>query len=443
MRRMLSSVAAAAAVSLGLANAAQALDVTASKTAVDRDLAGEYPALDTLYKDIHQHPELGFQETRTAALLAREMRSIGFDVTEHVGRTGLVAIYRNGSGPTVMVRTELDALPLEEKTGLPYASRAQADYRGKTTFVDHACGHDIHMASWVGTAHALVANKDRWRGTLVFIAQPAEEIVGGARAMVADGLFTRFPKPDYGFALHDGPGAYGKVFYRPGVYSSNSDSLEILFKGRGGHGASPQYTIDPVMMAARFVVDVQGVISREKDPLAPGVISIGAIQGGSAGNIIPDQVLIRGTVRDYDQATRTKLLAGITRVAKAEAELAGAPEPEITLSAERADAVVNDNALEARTVPIFKTAFGEDAIEQPFPNTASEDYSAFIEAGVPSFYFSIGVYDPKSVAAAAAGGPPVASNHSPYFAPVPEPTIRTGVEAMSLAVMNVMQPTEK
>jgi hippurate hydrolase len=438
MRSVLLAGLAAVALA-GFAGSASAMDVKASKAAVDKALDAEYPSLDALYKDIHAHPELGFQETRTAALLAKEMRSIGFEVTEQVGKTGLVAIYRNGPGPVVMVRTELDALPLEEKTGLPYASRVQADYRGKTTFVDHACGHDIHMASWVGTARALVENKTRWHGTLMFIAQPAEEIVGGARAMIADGLFTRFPKPAMGFALHDGPGAYGTVNYKAGVRSSNSDSLEILFKGRGGHGASPQNTIDPVMIAARFVVDVQGVISREKDPQEPGVISIGAIQGGSAGNIIPDQVLLRGTVRDFDAKTREKLLSGITRVAKAEAALAGAPEPEITLSAERTDAVYNDPALEARTAPVFKAAFGANAIEETRPGAASEDYSAYVEAGVPSFFFGIGVYDPKRVAAAEAGGPPVPGNHSPEFAPVPEPTIRTGVEAMSLAVMNALQ----
>lgn len=438
MRRMLLT-SAVAAMALA-APAAHALDVPAAKAAVDRVLDAEYPHLDALYKDIHAHPELSMQETRTAALLAKEMRAIGFEVTEHVGGTGVVAVYRNGPGPVIMVRTELDALPMEEKTGLPYASHVQAEWNGRTVFVDHACGHDIHMAAWVGTATALVRLKDRWRGTLVFIGQPAEEAVGGARAMLKDGLLTRFPKPDYGFALHSGPTAYGTVHYRPGVLTSNVDDIQITFHGRGGHGSAPDKTIDPILIASRFVVDVQSLVSREKDPQEFGVVSIGAIQGGTAGNIIPDHVDLRGTIRDYDPAVRKKLVDGVGRIARAEAAMAGAPEPDVKVGAERSDAVINDPALEARTAPVFKAAFGADAVYEPRPITASEDYSDFVEAGVPSFFFQIGVYDPKRVAEAQAGGPPLPVNHSPYYAPVPEPTIRTGVEAMSLAVMNAMQP---
>lgn len=439
MRKLLASTAAAVALA-GTAAAAHALDVPAAKAAVDRVLDAEYPHLDALYKDIHAHPELSTQETRTAALLAKEMRAIGFEVTEHVGGTGVVAVYRNGPGPVIMVRTELDALPVEEKTGLPYASHVQAAWNGRTVFVDHACGHDIHMAAWVGTATALVRLKDRWHGTLVFIGQPAEEAVGGARAMLKDGLLTRFPKPDYGFALHSGPTAYGTVHYRPGVLTSNVDDIQITFHGRGGHGSAPDKTIDPILIASRFVVDVQSLISREKDPQEFGVVSIGAIQGGTAGNIIPDHVDLRGTIRDYDPAVRKKLVEGVGRIARAEAAMAGAPEPDVKVGTERSDAVINDPALEARTEPVFKAAFGANAIFEPRPITASEDYSDFVEAGVPSFFFQIGVYDPKRVAEAQAGGPPLPVNHSPYYAPAPEPTIRTGVEAMSLAVMNAMQP---
>src|SRR5712672_2666415 len=264
------------------------LDVVSLKQSIETSFESEYPKLDALYKDIHAHPELAFQEEKTAAKLAAEMRAIGFVVTEKVGRTGLVALYKNGDGPTIMVRTELDALPMEEKTGLPYASRDKTIWQGRETFVSHSCGHDIHMASWVGTAKTLVGLKDQWHGTLMFIAQPAEETASGAKAMLADGLFTRFPKPNFGFALHDGPSAYGTVLYTVGIRSSNIDGLYIKFRGRGGHGAAPQNTIDPVMIAARFVVDVQSVISREKDPTEFGVISIGAIHGGTAGNIIPD-----------------------------------------------------------------------------------------------------------------------------------------------------------
>jgi Peptidase family M20/M25/M40/Peptidase dimerisation domain len=263
------------------------IDVARLKTAIETSVEADYPKLDALYKDIHAHPEIAFQEVKTAARLAAEMRSLGFEVTEKVGKTGLVAIYKNGDGPTIMVRTELDALPMEETTGIAYASHDKTTWNGQETFVAHSCGHDIHMASWVGTAKTLVGLKDQWNGTLMFIAQPAEETVSGAKAMLADGLFTRFEKPDFAFALHDGPFGYGTVSYRVGIGSSNSDSLEITFHGRGGHGAAPQLTIDPVMIGARFIVDVQSVISREKNLTEFGVVSIGAIQGGTAENVIP------------------------------------------------------------------------------------------------------------------------------------------------------------
>src|SRR5690242_10111206 len=274
MTRFLAALLASAALSAMLPLHARAeIDVAGLKSAIARSLESDYPKLDALYKDIHAHPELAFQEEKTAAKLAAEMRAIGFEVTEHVGKTGLVALYRNGDGPTIMVRTELDALPMEEKTGLPYASHDKANWNGRETFVDHSCGHDIHMASWVGAATTLVELKDKWHGTLMFIAQPAEEIVSGAKAMIADGLFTRFPKPDFGFALHAiGAAAYGTVLYQVGIGSSNIDGLYIRFRGRGGHGAMPQATIDPVMMGARFVVDVQSVVSREKDPTEFGVV---------------------------------------------------------------------------------------------------------------------------------------------------------------------------
>jgi len=426
-----------AALLLGAsAGPALALDVAVEKAAVDAELAADYPHLDALYKDIHAHPELGHHELRTAALLAKEMRALGFTVTEHVGGTGLVAIYRNGEGPTVLVRTELDALRMEEKTGLPYASRVQTDWNGKQTFVDHACGHDIHMAVWVGTARALLARKDHWHGALMFIAQPAEEVGDGAAGMIKDGLFTRFPKPDMGFALHGGPLADNEVTYKAGVLTSNADSLMITFHGKGAHGAQPQLSIDPIVMAAHFVVDVQTVISREKDPLQPGIVTIGSIQGGTVGNIIPDTVVLRGTVRTYDEGVRQRILAGIRRTAEAEAAMEGAPPPTVAFL-DPSQAVINDADLTARTAAVFRAAFGAHAIALTLPQTTSEDYSEFIIAGAPSLFFGIGVYDPAQVAAARAGGPALPSNHSPYYAPVPEPTIRTGVEAMTLAVENV------
>ena len=418
-----------------LAPARAELDVAKLKASIETSVEADYPKLETLYKDIHAHPEVAFQEVKTAAKLAAEMRALGFEVTEKIGKTGLVAIYGNGEGPTILVRTELDALPMEEKTGLPYASRDKTDWNGQETFVDHSCGHDIHMASWVGTAKTLVGLKDRWHGTLMFIAQPAEETVSGAKAMIADGLFTRFKKPDFGFALHDGPFAYGTLTYRTGAGSSNSDSLDLTFRGKGGHGAAPQRTVDPVMIAARFIVDVQSVISREKDPTEFGVFSIGAIHAGTAHNIIPDQVVLRGTIRTFKPEVRARMLAGIERTAKAAAVMSGAPEPEITFS-DGAKAVMNDTAVVETAAKVLKAAFGDKVVTSP-PVTASEDFSEFIEAGVPSMFFNIGVYEPERVAAALNGtGPQLPPNHSPQFAPVPKPTIETGIEAMTLAVLS-------
>ncbi|HEY2051500.1 MAG TPA: amidohydrolase [Caulobacteraceae bacterium] len=428
---------AGAALVVALAAPAMAMDVAADKAAIDQEFTADWPHLEALYKDIHSHPEIAFQEQRTSALLAKEMRALGFEVTEHVGKTGIVAIYHNGPGPVVMIRTELDALPVTEKTGLPWASTVKIQYEGRESGVDHACGHDIHMAAWVGTAKALLAMKDKWHGTVMFIGQPAEEAIGGAKAMIEDGLFTRFPKPAMGFAQHVENGPYGTVDYKAGTYDSNADSFTITFKGRGGHGSMPSATIDPVVEAARFVIDVQSVVSREREPHQFGVITVGAIQGGTAGNIIPDNVVLRGTIRSYEQDVRTKLKAGLVRTANAEAEMSGAPAPDVQFT-EGATAVVNDNALFARTEPVFKTAFGDKAFLMMEPGSASEDYSEFVLAGVPSFYWSMGGYDPAKVAEARRTGVPLPANHSPYFAPVAEPSVKTGVEAMTLAVINVL-----
>jgi amidohydrolase len=428
-------LASAALCATSIVPAHAELDVIKLKAAIETSVEADYPKLDALYKDLHAHPEIAFQEVNTAAKLAAEMRALGFEVTEKVGKTGLVAIYKNGDGPTIMVRTELDALPMEEKTGLPYASHDKTTWYGRETFVAHSCGHDIHMASWVGTAKTLVGVKDQWHGTLMFIAQPAEETVSGAKAMLADGLFTRFGKPDFGFALHDGPFAYGTISYRVGIGSSNSDSLFIKFRGRGGHGAAPQLTVDPVMMAARFVVDVQSVISREKDPTEFGVVSIGAIHGGTAENIIPDDVLLLGTIRTFKPEVRAKMLAGIERTAKSVAAMSDAPAPEIRIE-EGAKAVMNDPAVVETAAKVLQVAFGDKFRTSP-PGTPSEDFSEFINAGVPSMFFNIGVYEPERVAAARNGtGPQLPSNHSPLFAPVPKPTIETGIEAMTLAVLS-------
>lgn len=439
MRRAEVLVAAVLAVAASAPGRAAGLDAPAARARIEAQVQSDLPQLLALYKDLHAHPELGFQEVRTAARLAKEMRALGFEVTDQVGRTGLVALYRNGPGPTLLVRADMDGLPMEEATGLPYASRNRQIWQGKESFVAHSCGHDAHMAIWVGAAKALLASRADWSGTLMFVAQPSEEPVDGARAMVEGGLFRRFGTPDYGFALHVAPVEVGTVLYRAGTVTSNSDWVDIEFKGRGGHGSQPHTAIDPVLIASRFVVDVQSVISREKDPSAFGVVTIGAIQGGSAGNIIPENVQVRGTVRSYNAGVREGLLRGIERTAWASAQMAGAPDPVIRISP-GAKAVVNDASLTARTAAIFRAAYGPAAQELPTPSAGSEDYSEFIAAGVPSLYFSIGALDPALVAAARNGGSPVPINHSPNFAPVPEPTIRTGVTAMTLAVLGVLGP---
>jgi amidohydrolase len=422
------------------AEAQEPFDIPAAKQRIASVLDKEYPHLDALYKDIHAHPEVAMQEVRTAAVLTREMRQLGFTVTEHVGSTGIVALYKNGSGPTVLVRTELDALPMEEKTGLPYASRAQQVVNGKATFVAHMCGHDSHMSWWVGTAAALLAMKDLWHGTLMFVGQPAEEAIGGAKAMLADGIFTRFPKPDFGFAAHVTIAPINTVIIKDGVLSSASDSVEIVFNGRGAGGSNPHMSIDPIVMGAHFVTDVQSIISREKDPQQFGVVTIGAFQAGTVNNIIPDAATLKLTLRSYSPAVRQLLRSGVERTARAVAAMANAPAPTITDVRSTAP-MVNDSALVARSTALMKKALGEEAVEfQPAyvpGSTASDDYSEFINAGVPSVFFDIGGEDPKLLADYQARGEPIPENHSPFFKIVPEAAIRTGVTVLSLAVLMV------
>ena len=414
-------------------------DVAASKAAIDATLDQIYPHLDAVYRDIHAHPELGFQEKRTAALLAAEMRKLGFTATEGVGKTGIVAILRNGDGPTVMVRTEMDGLPMEEKTGLPFASRAQQDYNGALSFVDHSCGHDTHMAAWLGTAKILVDSKAKWHGTLIFVGQPAEEALGGALAMIADGLFTRFPKPDVGFAAHAMSGTIGDVLIKDGTAMSAADAFAITFNGVGAHGSMPDKSIDPIVMGGHFVTDVQSVISREKEAATFGVLTIGSFQAGSAPNIISDKAELKLSMRSFDPATRQLLIDGVTRTANAVAAMARAPAPTIVHIGGTA-ALVNDSALAARARTVMTTAFGTQAKFQSTldrPNSASEDYSDFVAAGVPSMFYFVSGTDPKLAADYAAKGQPVPTNHSPFFAPLAEPTIRRIAETLALSVMMV------
>ncbi len=421
-------------------SAQPSFDVAAAKQKIDAVLDKEYPHLDLLYKDIHAHPEVAMQEVRTAAVLAREMRALGFTVTEHVGNTGVVAIYNNGPGPTVLVRTEIDALPMEEKTGLPYASHAQQIVNGKNTFVAHMCGHDSHMSWWVGTANALIAMKERWHGTLMFVGQPAEEAIGGAKAMLADGLFTRFPKPDVGFAAHVTIAPINTVIIKDGVVSSASDSVDVVFNGRGAGGSNPHMSIDPIVMGAHFVTDVQTIISREKDPQQFGVVSVGAFQAGTVNNIIPETATLKLTLRSYSPEVRKLLRSGVERTAKAVASMANAPAPTIT-DVRGTAPMVNDSALVAKSTMVMKSALGEAAVELVpayVPgSTASDDYSEFINAGVPSVFFDIGGEDPALLADYKARGEPVPENHSPYFKIVPEKAIRTGVTVLTLAVLMV------
>ena len=439
--RPLPLLIAALAIVPTLAQAASSFDSADAKKQIDAQLDKNYPELDALYKDIHAHPELAFQETRTAALLATRMRKLGFTVTEHVAKTGIVAIYKNGPGPVVLVRTELDALPLEEKTGLPYASHAQQTVDGKLTYVDHACGHDSHMAWWVGTAETLLAMKSQWHGTLMFVGQPAEEIISGAKAMIADGLFTRFSRPDYGFAAHVGPEPIGKVTVKQGVTSSASDTVLITFHGVGAHGAMPDKGIDPIMEGVHFVDDVQTVISRQKDPQKFGVITVGAFNAGTVANIIPDHADLQLTLRAFDPDVRKLLNEGVSTTAKAVADMAHAPAPDVK-HVFGASSVVNDPDLSAAAAAMLKAAMGDEHVTLTpsyMPGgSASEDYSELVAADMPkSVFFQIGGYDPKMIAEYKAQGKPVPVNHSPYFAPVPEPAIRTGVETLTLAVLMV------
>ena len=427
-----------AAATLAMIPAAHAATPLA---AIDAVIDRNWADLDALYIDLHSHPELGFQEQRTATLLAERMRKLGFAVTEHVGKTGIVAVYHNGAGPVAMVRTELDALPMEEKTGLAYASRVQAaDETGRQTFVAHSCGHDNHMAAWIGTAEALVALKDRWHGTLLFVGQPAEELVSGGKAMLADGLFTRFPKPDYGFAAHVGTGLAGTVVVKQGPMTSAVDTILITFKGVGSHGSMPDKGIDPIVEAAHFVTDVQSVVAREKDPFKFGVVTIGSFHAGSVSNIIPDHADLQLTLRSYDPDVRRVINEGVERTARAEADMARAPAPDIRHTF-TASPVINDPALASATATRLTAAMGARVqfLPESAPGwTASEDYSEFVSAGMPhSVYFAIGGYPQDVIDRYKAAGKPLPVNHSPLFAPDHTSTIRTGIEVLTLAVLGV------
>ncbi len=400
---------------------------------------GKIEELLALYQDFHSHPELSFQEERTAAKLADELKRLGIEVTTGVGRRGVVGLLKNGDGPVVMLRTDLDALPVVEATGLPFASTVRAkDPKGNDVGVMHACGHDIHITTQIGVARYLASHKDQWRGTVMFVGQPAEEVGGGAETMLKDGLFTRFPKPKYALALHvssDMP--TGKIGFKAGYILANVDSVDITVKGKGGHGAFPHTTIDPIVQAAHLIVDLQSLVSRENNPFEPAVITVGSIHGGTKHNIIGDSCRLQLTVRSYSPETRERLIEGIKRKAKAAAISAGAPEPAIELS-DWTPATKNDADLVERVVPTFRRVLGEDNVVPVEPSMGGEDFSQYGLAGVPIFMWRLGAVSPDRLAGWKKEGKTPPSLHSPFFYPDAREALITGVTSMSAAVIDLM-----
>ena len=402
-------------------------------------------SLADLFVWFHSHPELSFREYETAARLAEELRAAGVEVTEGVGGTGVVGMLRNGDGPLVMVRADMDGLPIQEDTGLAYSSTVtQVDITGIEQPVMHACGHDVHVTSMVGTAKQLVAMQESWSGTVMFVGQPAEERVGGAKAMIEDGLYDRFGVPDYGLAFHVSAGEpAGKVMVSGGLIASSADSVDITVYGIGAHGASPHKGKDPVYIAAQIVVALQSLVSRELAPLEPGVVTVGSIHGGSKHNIIPDEVKLQLTVRADSQEAREKLLSGIERIALGVARTAGMPEdlvPTVEVT-EGTPPTVNDDAFAARIHDAFVRDLGEEAVyEKKREGMGAEDFAFFVmtEDEVPGAYFSVGGTSQADLDADEAGGTPVPSHHSPFFKIEPEPSVTMGVEAMTVAVLELL-----
>ena len=415
----------------------------------------QVPALVATYKQLHAAPELSHHEEKTAAFVADRLRALGYTVTDHVGKYrnpdwqsyGVVAVMKNGNGPTVLVRTELDALPVEEKTGLPYASKVKAkNDAGEEVSVMHACGHDIHITALLGTAKTLAELKDRWHGTLVLIGQPAEEAISGAQAMMADQMYERFPKPDYCIALHDSAELEaGKVGYTPGYALASSTSVDVIIRGVGGHGARPDAAKDPIVAAAQFILALQTIVSREDSPFDPAVVTVGTIHGGTRYNIIPDEVHLQLTIRTYKEEVRQRILASIDRLARATALAAGIPEDRAPIIRTNPDeytmSTYNDPQLTERLAAVFEKHFGRDNVVKSPPEMASEDfgYFGFEDHRIPICQFSLGAVDPVKYRESKQTGKPLPGLHSPLWAPLPEPTIRTGVKAMTAAVLELMK----
>lgn len=405
-------------------------------------------SLGALWDNFHRNPELSFMEVKTAARMAQELRAVpGVTVTEKVGGTGVVGVMKNGDGPVVLLRADMDGLPVEEKSGLPNASKArQVGIDGVEAPVMHACGHDVHITSLVGTARQLAQRKDQWKGTVIFVAQPAEERVGGAKKMIEDGLYTRFPKPQYALGFHVAAQLpTGTVSASEGIQYSSADSVDVYVPGVGAHGAAPHTGKDPVYIASQIVVALQGIIGRERPPLAPAVITVGAFHGGSKHNIISDHAELQITVRANDETTRAQMLAAIKRVAEGIGRANGLPEnnlPRVKVS-EGTPTTSNDPALARRLNAALARGLGAGAVT-PFEQTSmgAEDFTYFIqpEHGVKGYFFAVGGTPAAAFAAEKAGGPPVPSHHSPLFKIDAEPSVRVGTEAMVLAVLELMGP---
>jgi len=410
---------------------------------IERDYAER---LGALFEHFHRNPELSYLETMTAARLAEELRAYGIEVTEGVGGTGVVGMLRNGDGPLVLVRADMDGLPVKEDSGLPYASAAtQIDRTGRQVPVMHACGHDVHITAMAGTARQLSERSDRWSGTVMFVGQPAEERIGGAKAMLADGLYERFGVPDFALAFHVSAGEpAGKLAVPDGPIASSSDSVDIIVRGVGAHGASPHKGKDPIYIASQIVVALQGLISREISPLRPGVVTVGSFHAGFKHNIIPDEARLQLTVRSNDTETRAQLLAGIERIARGVGLAAGLREdmlPLVEPTGESTPVTVNDIELAARIRSALVRELGEDAFyEETYDGMGAEDFAYFVqtEHRVPGCYFTVGGTSQSDLDAAEAGGPPVPSHHSPLFKIEPHASVTSGVRAMTLAVLELL-----
>jgi hippurate hydrolase len=402
------------------------------------------PALEALYKNIHAHPELSMRETRTAGLAASRLRAAGFKVSSGVGKTGVVGLLRNGDGPVVMLRADMDALPVRELTGLRYASKVTAaDHEGKAVPVMHACGHDMHVTWLTGALTYLARTRDQWKGTLMPVFQPGEETAQGAQAIIDDGLFKRFPKPDVVLGQHVMMGPAGMLGGRPGVITSAADSLQIRMFGRGAHGSMPEASVDPVVMAASTVLRLQTIVSREVAPADSAVVTIGVLQAGTKENVIPDEATLKLNVRTFDEGVRKRVLAAIKRIATSEAAAAGAPRPPEITPLDRYSLVTNDPAATRRVVEAFRNHFPAGRIQITKPTMASEDFGCFgIEWHVPSVYWFIGGTDPVQYAKAKKANRlgDLPTNHNPHFAPVIHPTLETGVEALVVAAMAWLAP---